>query len=143
MNLWLFKEEPAHYSYGDLERDGQTLWSGVNNNLARKHLREVRTGDRIWFYHTGKEKAVVGEMVAVSDAQPYPPDDTAAVAVTVRAVRRLLAPVSLQTIKDDPRLTGWDLVRLPRLSIVPVSADQWQRVEELGQDGPPRKKGAR
>ena len=117
MAYWLFKEEPEHYSYADLERDGRTLWTGVSNNLARKNLREVRPGDRIWFYHTGGEKQIVGEMAALSGPVPDPDDsDPKAVAVEVRPVRPLLAPVSLRAIKDDARLSGWELVRLPRLS---------------------------
>jgi predicted RNA-binding protein with PUA-like domain len=132
MAYWLFKEEPDHYNLSDLEHDGSTLWDGVTNNLARKNLRQVRADDRIWFYHTGKEKAVVGEMRAVEDAQSLPVDgDPNAVAVKVQLVRRLPSPVSLAQIKKDPVLADWDLVRLPRLSVVPVSSDQWRRVQEL------------
>jgi predicted RNA-binding protein with PUA-like domain len=132
MAHWLFKEEPDHYSYSDLERDGATLWDGVTNNLARQNLRNVRKGDRIFYYHTGKEKAVVAEMRAESDAQADPQgDDPKAVLVKVQPVRRLQHPVSLGRIKADTELAGWDLVRLPRLSVMPVSAEQWRRVEEL------------
>jgi predicted RNA-binding protein with PUA-like domain len=134
MSYWLFKEEPTHYSYSDLEREQTTLWDGVSNNLARLHLRKVRRGDRILYYHTGKEKAIVGEMRAVSDAMPDPnSDDPKAVVVQVRPVRRLQHPIPLGRIKDDPLLTNWDLVRLPRLSVMPVTEDQWRRVEELGE----------
>jgi predicted RNA-binding protein with PUA-like domain len=132
MAYWLFKEEPDHYNYADLERDGTTLWDGVSNNLARKHLREVRAGDRVWFYHTGKEKAVVGEMQVVAGPGPDPADDDPkAVVVEVKAVRRLPLPVTLERIKKDRLLADWDLVRLPRLSVVPVSPAQWRRLEEL------------
>jgi predicted RNA-binding protein with PUA-like domain len=133
---WLFKEEPDHYNFADLERDGTTLWDGVVNNLARQHLRQVRRGDRVLYYHTGKEKAVIGEMEVVSDPQTDPTDlDPKAVAVRVKPVRRLQHPVSLTRIKTDPQLADWDLVRLPRLSVLPVSAAQWKRVIELGRDG--------
>jgi predicted RNA-binding protein with PUA-like domain len=136
MASWLFKEEPSHYSYDDLARDKSTLWNGVNNNLARQHLRKVRRGDRIFYYHTGNEKAVIGEMKAVNDAGPDPNQtDPKAVAVEVRAVRRLPAPVPLSTLKSDPLLKDWDLVRLPRLSILPVSDEQWHRVEEISESG--------
>jgi predicted RNA-binding protein with PUA-like domain len=129
---WLFKEEPDHYNYADLERDGTTVWDGVSNNLALKHLRQVRNGDRVLYYHTGKEKAVVGEMRVVSGPRPDPQDpEGKGVAVEVRAVRRLPVPVTLAQIKQDPQLADWDLVRLPRLSVVPVSSVQWDRVEEL------------
>lgn len=132
MAFWLFKEEPDHYSYRDLEREGTTLWDGVTNALARQHLRQVRRGDRVLIYHTGKEKAVVGEAVAVGDPGPEPGSaDPKAVGVEVRAVRQLPHSVSLARIKSDPQLCDWDLVRLPRLSVVPMTAAQWRRVEEL------------
>jgi predicted RNA-binding protein with PUA-like domain len=128
MANWLFKEEPSHYSIADLERDGSTLWNGISNALALKHLRAVQPGDRIWFYHTGKEKAVVGEMRAVKVIGK----DSKEVGVEVKFVRRLAQPVTLEQVKKDAALAGWDLARLPRLSVVPVSDAQWQRVEELG-----------
>jgi predicted RNA-binding protein with PUA-like domain len=130
---WLFKQEPGCYSYSDLERDRRTVWDGVSNKLAQRYLRQVRVGDRVLFYHTGDERAVVGEMVVV--AGPQPASTTAGeVVVEVEAVRRL-SPVTLARIKADPTLRDWELVRLPRLSIVPVTAWQWQRVEQLSQDG--------
>jgi predicted RNA-binding protein with PUA-like domain len=136
MASWLFKEEPEHYSFADLERDGTTLWDGVSNNLARQHLRRVRRGDRVFFYHTGKEKAVVGQMRVTGDPRPDPAgDDPKAVVVEVKPVRRLSRPVPLSRIKEDPLLADWDLVRLPRLSVVPVTDAQWGRVEELAAEG--------
>jgi predicted RNA-binding protein with PUA-like domain len=132
MALWLFKEEPEHYSFADLERDGTTMWSGVKNPLARKHLRQVRAGDRIWYYHTGSEKAIVGEMRALSDASADPADtDPKSATVKVKPVRRLHSPVPLSEIKNDPVLASWDLVRLPRLSVMPVNEEQWRQVETL------------
>lgn len=129
---WLFKEEPTHYSFADLERDGGTLWNGINNNLARKNLRLVKAKDRILYYHTGKEKAIVGVMRAVSDAGPDPDSaDPKAVSVRVEPLRGLPQPVSLQVIKNDPQLADCELVRLPRLSVMPVTKSQWKRIEEL------------
>jgi predicted RNA-binding protein with PUA-like domain len=128
MALWLFKEEPTHYNFADLERDGTAVWDGVANNLALQNLRKVRRGDRVLYYHTGKEKAVVGEMRVTGD----PEGAGRQVVVSVRAVRRLQFPVSLSRIKADPALADWDLVRLPRLSVLPVTEAQWHRVEELG-----------
>jgi predicted RNA-binding protein with PUA-like domain len=129
---WLFKEEPGHYSYADLERDGTTVWDGVTNNLALQNLRKVRKGDRVLYYHTGDEKAVVGEMRVVSGPRPDPEDPAGKlVVVEVRAVRRLPTPVSLARIKEDPQLQDWELVRLPRLSVVPVNGVQWDRIEGL------------
>ena len=125
---WLFKEEPTHYSYADLERDGTTVWNGIKNALALKNLREVRAGDRVLFYHTGKEKAVVGEMRVVKGC-----DDPAEPAVTVKAVRRWPTPVTLKAIKADPQLKDWDLVRLPRLSVMRVGQKEWDRLAALCQ----------
>ncbi len=132
MGKWLFKEEPTHYNFADLERDGTVVWDGVTNALALQNLRKVRPGDRVFFYHTGKEKAVVGEMEVVTGSQPAPDAaEEKPVTVTVRAVRRLQHPVPLSRIKEDPTLKDWELVRLPRLSVMPVTDAQWQRVEEL------------
>ena len=122
MANWLFKVEADCYAYADLERDGSTVWDGVNNALALKHLRAVQPGDRVFYYHTGKEKAVVGEAVAAANADGV---------VTVKPVRRLPRPVPLAAIKADPALADWELVRLARLSVMPVSAAQWKRVEQL------------
>jgi predicted RNA-binding protein with PUA-like domain len=134
-HAWLFRQEPSCYSYDDLERDGTTTWDGVNNNLARKHLRNVKKGDRVLFYHTGKDKAVIGEMVALSNPTTDPKsDDPKSVVVKVRAVRRLPHPVTLARIKDDQLLADWDLVRMSRLSVVPVSPEQWRRIEELAKE---------
>jgi predicted RNA-binding protein with PUA-like domain len=123
---WLFKEEPSCYSYADLERDKTTVWSGIKNALALKNLREVRAGDRVLFYHTGKEKAVVGEMRVLAGCE-----EGAEPAVTVEAVRRWPKPVTLAMVKADPQLQGWDLVRLPRLSVVRVGQKEWDRLAEL------------
>jgi predicted RNA-binding protein with PUA-like domain len=129
MALWLFKEEPDHYSFADLQRDGSTLWEGVRNPLALQHLRKVRRGDRILYYHTGKEKAIVGEMRALGDATTDPEGDDQAVAVKVEPVRLWPRPVTLREIKADPTLADWELVRLSRLSVMPVTEAQWRQVE--------------
>lgn len=126
MKRWLFKEEPTSYSFDQLENDKQAKWDGISNALALKNLRQVKQGDQIFFYHTGKEKAIVGIMQAVADAQ-----EIKGVSVQVAPVRRLVQPVPLATIKADPELKDWELARLPRLSIMPVSANQWRRVLAL------------
>jgi len=132
MPRWLFKSEPDCYSFDDLRRDGSTLWDGVTNALARKHLRAVRPGDEIFFYHTGDEKAVVGVMKATSGPQPDPHDeDDKSVVVEVRPVRAFTNPVSLARIKGQARLASWDLVRNSRLGVMPVTDAQWQLVEQL------------
>ncbi len=123
---WLFKEEPTHYNYAKLEQEGRTRWDGINNALARRYLSEVRAGDRVLFYHTGNEKAVVGEMTVaalVTHEQGTVPE--------LVPVRRWTHPVTLARIKNDPALREWELVRLPRLSVVPVTIEQWQRLEQL------------
>jgi predicted RNA-binding protein with PUA-like domain len=127
--FWLFKEEPDHYSFSDLQRDGATVWDGISNNLALKNLRQVRRGDRVFYYHTGKEKAIVGEMRATANARCG--DDAKDVSVEVSAIWPLARPVTLAEIKGDPALADWELVRLSRLSVVPVTEAQWRRVEEL------------
>lgn len=129
---WLFKEEPSCYNYADLEKDGSTIWAGVKNALARQHLRKIRAGDRVLYYHTGKERAIVGEMRVATDPTPDPAsDDPKAVVVKVDAVRRWEPPVILDQIKQDPLFADWELVRISRLSVMPVSPDQWKRLEEL------------
>jgi predicted RNA-binding protein with PUA-like domain len=129
---WLFKEEPDHYSFADLQRDGNTLWDGVANAAARLQLRKVKPGDRVLYYHTGNERAIVGEMRVVEGPTADPTsDDPKAVAVRVEAVRPWFRPVTLAQIKADASLAGWDLIRLPRLSVMPVSAHQWRHLEGL------------
>jgi predicted RNA-binding protein with PUA-like domain len=126
MARWLFKEEPTSYNFVQLQKDGQTSWSGIANALALKNLRLVKKGDEIFFYHTGKEKAVVGIMQAANDAV-----DGEEVSVVVKPIRLLAHPVPLSVVKTDPVLKDWELARLPRLSIMPVTTKQWQRVLAL------------
>jgi predicted RNA-binding protein with PUA-like domain len=129
---WLFKSDPDTYSFADLERDGQTVWDGVSNNLALKHLRSVRRGDQALIYHTGDEKAVVGLAEVVSDAYPDPKQkNPRLVVVDVKASERLPRPVSLGEIKKQAALKDFDLVRLPRLSVMPVSEAQWNAIMKL------------
>ncbi len=130
MAYWLFKEEPDHYSFADLQRDGSTVWDGITNALALQNLRKVRRGDRVFYYHTGKEKAVVGEMRVTSNPRTAD-DDPKAVSVAVAPVRLLRRAVTLAEIKGDKTFADWDLVRISRLSVVPVTPDQWRRVLEL------------
>ena len=129
---WLFKEEPSHYSYEDLVRDGKTTWTGVRNALAQKHLRSVAKGDRIFFYHTGDEKSVVGVMKAVGAAYPDPDDKSGKLyAVDVAPVQKLGHPVTLASIKADKSFADFALVRMSRLSVMPVSEQQWARIEKM------------
>jgi len=130
MNYWLFKQEPTAYSFSALEKDGKTVWDGVANNLAQKHLRSVKKGDMVFFYHTGEEKQVVGLMEIISD--PYEdPKQKSAVVVDVRPAGKLARPVKLESIKRDPVFSGWELVRLSRLSVMPVPEKLWQRIMKM------------
>jgi predicted RNA-binding protein with PUA-like domain len=132
MANWLFKEEPDHYSLDDLFHDKRTVWDGVENNLALKHLRSVQKGDRVFFYHTGKEKAVVGVLEVVKSAYSDPKgDDERLVVVDVKPLRRLDRPVSLAEIKSNPKFADFALVRISRLSVMPVTDEQWAEIERL------------
>jgi predicted RNA-binding protein with PUA-like domain len=130
MAQWLVKEEPEHYGYAQLERDGRTVWAGVKNPVAQKHLRSIRRGDRILYYHTGKEKAVVATALAASD--PYPdPSGGSLYVVDLVPGARLPRPVSLATIKADRTFASCPLVRMGRLSVMPITDAEWARVETL------------
>jgi predicted RNA-binding protein with PUA-like domain len=129
---WLVKEEPTHYSYDDLAREGRTSWTGVKNPLAQKHLRSIGKGDRIFFYHTGDEKAVVGIARAAGAPYPDPADPTGKLhAVDIEPVKKLKTPVTLAAIKADRVFAAFPLVRIPRLSVMPVSDAEWTRIEGM------------
>jgi len=130
---WLFKSDPETYSLSDLEREGKTVWDGVTNNLALKHLRSVRKGDSVLIYHTGDERAILGIAEVLRDAYPDPKrKDSRLVVVDIKAVKRLQRPVSLDEIKKQASLKDFALVRLPRLSVMPVSESQWTELLALG-----------
>jgi predicted RNA-binding protein with PUA-like domain len=133
MAFWLLKTEPESYSFADLERDGAAVWDGVTNALALRHMRDVRAGDRAFVYHTGKEKAIVGVARVASDAYPDPRrDDPKIVAFDLEPEAGLARPVSLAEIKADPAFADFTLVRLPRLSVMPVPAPLWKRLLAMG-----------
>ena len=129
---WLFKEEPSHYSFDALVKDKRAVWSGVRNPIAQKHLHAVKRGDSIFYYHTGNEKSVVGIALALGDAYPDPEDKTGRSAVVdVGPVRKLERPVTLAEIKADGRFKTFPLVRISRLSVMPVSDVEWKRIEKM------------
>jgi predicted RNA-binding protein with PUA-like domain len=130
MAYWLFKQEPSTYSYSQLEKDGRTVWDGVANNLALKHLRSVKKGDKAIFYHTGDEKQAVGIMEIISDAYPDP-KDRSLVVVDVRPAGRLKKPVTLGQIKADSAFANWELVRISRLSVMPVPDKLWTKIMKM------------
>ena len=132
MATWLFKTEPDDYSYADLQRDGKTIWDGVGNNWALKNLREVKAGDRALIYHTGKDKALVGEAKVTSDPYPDPElDDPKMVVVDIEPVRAWTNPVKLTDIKADKAFADFMLVKFSRLSVLPVEAAIYKRLEKM------------
>lgn len=132
MAQWLMKEEPEHYGFDQLVRDGKTVWAGVKNPLAQKHLRSIKRGDRIFYYHTGKEKAVVATAKAASDAYPDPKDKSGKLSVVdVVPDKKLGRPVTLAEIKADKAFASFPLVRMSRLSVMPVSDAEWAKIENM------------
>lgn len=132
MAQWLVKEEPDHYGFDQLVRDRKTVWAGVKNPLAQKHLRDIRRGDRIFYYHTGKEKAVVATARAASDAYPDPKDATGRLSVVdVVPDKKLARPVTLAEIKADKAFASFPLVRMSRLSVMPVTDAEWARIDAM------------
>lgn len=130
MAFWLFKQEPDEFSYDDLVAAGSTTWEGVTNALAQKHLRTVVIGDRAFLYHTGKEKSVVGIMEAIGSQ--VDPENEKFTIVTVKPIRKLKTPVTLADIKSDPVFATWELVRISRLSVMPVPPELWKAIEVMG-----------
>ncbi len=136
---WLVKSEPYKYAWEDLVRDGSTYWDGVRNYAARNHLREMRPGDLVLFYHSGEGKEVVGVARVTRDAYPDPTtDDERWLAVDLEPVTPLERPVGLDEIRADPVLTQLPLVRQPRLSVMPVPREAFQRILKLGRTRLPR-----
>lgn len=141
-SFWMVKQEPETYSWSDLVKDGRTDWTGVRNYQARNNLREMKTGDRVLFYHSGKEKAVVGlaEVIKAAYADP-----TAAegewVAVDLKPVKALKNPVPLAAIRYDKRLSQLPLIRQSQLSVMSLTKDEFDIIVATG-DGKTRKKSA-
>lgn len=129
---WILKTEPGTYSFDRLVTERRAVWDGVTNALALKHIRSMAKGDHAGIYHTGDEKALVGLARIASDPYPDPKgDDPKLAVVDVEAGDRLPHPVTLATIKADPAFAQLGLVRMSRLSVVPVPADQWKRLLSL------------
>jgi len=131
---WLFKEEPSNYSYDAFARDGKTVWSGVKNPVAQRNLRSVKKGDLVFYYHTGDEKSVVGIAKASCDAYADPKDKSGkAHVVDIVPVKKLKRPVTLKEIKADSFFSDFALVRISRLSVMPVTDAQWKKIETLSE----------
>jgi len=138
-NRWLFKTEPSVYSFQQLQKDRKTVWDGVKNNLALKHLAGIKKDDSIFIYHTGDEKAAAGEAKALNGAYPDPAKkDPKLLVIEIEAGAALPRPVTLAEIKANQNLKSFDLVRLPRLSVMPVSDEQWRIIEEMALRPAPR-----
>jgi predicted RNA-binding protein with PUA-like domain len=132
---WLFKEEPSNYSFDQFSQDGGTSWAGVKNPLAQKHLRSVKKGDRVFYYHTGNEKAIVGVARATGDPYPDPKDKTGKLyVVDIEPVQPMKRPVTLAEIKASKAFASFPLTRLPRLSVMPVSEAEWKEIEKMSRD---------
>lgn len=135
MALWLLKTEPDSYSWDNLIRDKKTVWDGISNALALKHLRAMKKGDLAFIYHTGDQRAAVGVAEITSDPYQDPKlEDERRVVVDLRPKRRLAHEVTLSAIKADPTFTDWVFLRIGRLSVVPVPEKMWKRIETLSEE---------
>lgn len=132
MNYWLVKQEPTAYSWDDFVKEGKTAWTGVRNFQARNNLRSMKTGDRVLFYHSVTDKAIIGEAEVLREGFP---DPTATegdwIAVELKPIKPLRRRVSLEEIKADKKLSQLALVRSPRLSVMPVTADEYRAILAL------------
>jgi len=129
MACWLVKEEPTHYSFDDLVRDRVTVWDGIRNALALRHLRSARKGDEALYYHTGKVKAAVGLARIASDPYPEPgAGDPRFAVVELEAWKPLASPATLASMRANAKLSGLDLLRISRLSFLPVAPEHWREI---------------
>ena len=130
MNFWMVKQEPESYSFDDLLKDGKTDWTGVRNFQARNNLRAMRAGDKVLYYHTGKEKSVVG-LAEVSRGEFPDPTDEKWVAVEIKPVEKLAKPVGLDQIKAEKSLENVALLKQSRLSVVPLTEAEFETIVNL------------
>jgi predicted RNA-binding protein with PUA-like domain len=129
VNYWLVKQEPSVYNYAILEKEKKTVWDGVHNNLALKHLHSMKKADRAFFYHTGDEKQAVGIIEITSNPYPDPKEDNKRfVVVDVKPVKPLKRPVTLEEMKKDIMFKNWELLRISRLSVMPVPKNIWDAI---------------
>jgi len=132
MAYWLVKSEPAKYSFEDLQRDGRTVWDGVRNNAAALHLKAMREGDPVLYYHSQEGKEVVGIAKVVRESFVDPSDPAGRfVAVELAPVRKLARPVGLAQLKADPALAKLEMIRQGRLSVSPVRAEEWAAILDM------------
>ena len=130
-NYWLVKQEPTSYSFDTLEKEGTAVWDGVHNNLALKHINGMKKGDQAFFYHSGDEKQIVGILEVISNSYPNPKEkDKRFVVVDVKHKKRLKRPVTLAEIKKEKKFKDWELLRISRLSVMPVPKEIWDKILE-------------
>ena len=137
MNYWLAKQEPSGprgYNVLQLQKDKKTMWDGVHNNLALKHIRNMKKDDLVFFYHTGDERQVVGIMSVISNPYPNPEEENKRfVVVDVKFKKLLKTPVTLDTIKKQKKFKDWELLRISRLSVMPVPKIIWDNIIKMSQ----------
>lgn len=138
MNYWLAKQEPSGprgYNFETLKKDKTTIWDGVHNNLALKHMREIKKGDLVLFYHTGDERKIVGIMEVISDPYPNPKEDNKRFIVfDVKYKKSLKRPITLDEIKKQKKFQNWELIRISRLSVMPVPQQIWDAIIDISQN---------
>ncbi|HXW03148.1 MAG TPA: EVE domain-containing protein [Nitrosarchaeum sp.] len=138
VNYWLAKQEPSGprgYNFETLKKDKKTIWDGVHNNLALKHMREIKKGDLVLFYHTGDERQIVGIMEVISDPYPNPKEDNKRFIVfDVKYKKSLKRPITLDEMKKQKKFQNWELIRISRLSVMPVPQQIWDTIIDISQN---------
>jgi len=133
-NYWLCKQEPSTYNIEQLKKEKTTVWDDVHNNLALKHMTQMKKGDLAFFYHTGDEKQVVGIMEIISNPYPNPKEKNPRfVVVDVKYKKHLDNPVTLDQIKTNKKFKDWELLRISRLSVMPVPSKIWEEILKISQ----------
>ena len=134
MQYWLMKSEPSVYSWDQLLKEGHTAWNGVRNHQAAINLKTMKKGDHAFFYHSGENREIVGIMEITKEAYPDPTDEAGRfVMVDVKPLKPVKSPVTLASVKAEPKLAAFKLVRQGRLSVVPVTAEEWRLLCKMGQ----------
>ena len=137
INYWLAKQEPSGprgYSFDNLKKDKKTIWDGVHNNLALKHMKNMAKGDQVLFYHTGTERQAVGIMEIISKPYPNPKEDNERfIVVDVKYKKPLKRPVTLEEMKKQKKFKDWELLRISRLSVMPVPKEIWETILKISQ----------
>jgi len=138
MNYWLAKQEPhgpRGYNFETLKKDKKTVWDGVHNNLALKHMRDMKNGDLVLFYHTGDERQAVGIMEVISEPYPNPKEDNKRfIVVDVKYKKSLKRPITLHEMKKQKKFQNWELIRISRLSVMPVPKHIWDAIIVISQN---------